>query len=117
MNWNSITGWRSTIRQGKGLALVMMLAVSMAEAAPRSQETDPPLDMLEFLGSWQTRDGQHVNPFELDDEAGGLPASEREGYGTQQGEPSRQDEQRDPQGRTRSRTPRDSQDQSERPMR
>ena len=95
--------------------LAMMLAVAVADAAPRSQEAEPPLDMLEFLGSWQTRDGQPVNPFELDDE--GVPTSEQERTRSQPGDQFQQGESRqEPTERMRSR-PRDGDDQPERPLR
>jgi hypothetical protein len=44
-------------------------------AATPSPEAEPPIEMLEFLGTWQTPDGKDINPFELDD-ATDLPSAD-----------------------------------------
>jgi len=49
-----------------GIALMMTQAV-WAGSLP--SESEPPLDILEFLGTWQTPDGKAISPFDLDDGA------------------------------------------------
>lgn len=46
------------------MAQVILIAILIANPP---LETEPPLDMLEFLGTWQALDGHDVNPFELND--------------------------------------------------
>lgn len=38
-----------------------------AWAAPVPSESDPPLEMLEFLGTWQMSDDKDIDPFDIDD--------------------------------------------------
>jgi hypothetical protein len=48
--------------------LVLGLAAALALAfAPAVAAEEPDLEMLEYLGSWQTEDGSSVDPFQLDD--------------------------------------------------
>lgn len=48
--------------------LVLTLFLGTAEAAEPESETVPSLEMLEFLGEWQTADGQWFDPLPEDDE-------------------------------------------------
>jgi len=54
---------------------MLVLLTEAAVAAPRSSDTDPPLDMLEFLGTWQTRDGRAISPFDLEEESDEKPGT------------------------------------------
>lgn len=45
--------------------LMFMTQVALAAGPPSTPQ--PSIDMLEFLGAWQTPNGKEVNPFELDD--------------------------------------------------
>jgi hypothetical protein len=48
--------------------LVLGLAAALALAfAPAVAAQEPDLEMLEYLGSWQTEDGSAVDPFQLDE--------------------------------------------------
>lgn len=70
MTWSSITGWlRPTVR-GSWLVIVVLLTTQVVTAAPREAEPAPDPEFLEFLGSWQTHDGQWVDPLQVED----LPA-------------------------------------------
>jgi len=74
MTWSSITGWPCRIRQARALVLAVVLLAPVVAAAPRDEEPLPDMDFLEFLGSWQTRDGQWVDPLQVED----LPPGELE---------------------------------------
>jgi hypothetical protein len=56
--------------KGNGLlvGIVLMMTQALWAGSPPS-ESEPPLDMLEFLGTWQTLDGKAIDPFDLDDGA------------------------------------------------
>ena len=49
------------------LAGTCLVAWTLAEAAPAGGGPQPDLELLEFLGDWQTEDGKAVDPFALDD--------------------------------------------------
>lgn len=56
------------------LMLPMLLMVSGARAADQHgadplTEAPPPLELLEFLGQWETDDGEWIDPQELEDPA------------------------------------------------
>ena len=74
MTWSSTTGWPSKIRLVNAVLLAAVFLVPIATAAPRDEEATPDMDFLEFLGSWQTRDGQWVDPLQVGD----LPPGELE---------------------------------------
>ena len=44
-------------------------ALAVCDTPPSATSTQPSPELLEFLGRWQTEDGQAVNPLELDDMA------------------------------------------------
>ncbi len=44
-------------------------ALAVSEAPSSAPPTQPSPELLEFLGSWQTEDGQPLDPLELDDMA------------------------------------------------
>ncbi len=50
-----------------GCALVCSAA--MVEAREDSPPSGPDLEFLEFLGSWETEDGQWINPLDLMDQS------------------------------------------------
>jgi len=49
------------------MLLAGSLLVGVVAAAPSDSETSPDMEFLEFLGSWQTRDGHWVDPLQVDD--------------------------------------------------
>lgn len=74
MTWTSITGWLSNIRVARTLMMSVLLVAPLVAAAPPVAEPPPDMDFLEFLGSWQTRDGRWVDPLQVED----LPPGELE---------------------------------------
>jgi len=74
MIWSSITGWPCKVRQVSALVPAVVLLATIVIAAPPQEESQPDMDFLEFLGSWQTRDGQWVDPMQVED----LPPGELE---------------------------------------
>ncbi len=83
MSWTFTRGWlRTKTMPGKVMAvgLVLFLAVGASRSfgddrqppaqpsAPAPDEKElPSLELLEFLGDWEARDGQWVDPTELDE--------------------------------------------------
>jgi len=65
--WISIGGWLTPAARGKWLVLGLVAALPLGEAVSRETDPLPDQEMLEFLGSWQTQDGEWVDPFHLDD--------------------------------------------------
>lgn len=62
---------------GKGLLMVMFFLMSMAAVAVQGAEQDSPsLELLEFLGEWETENGRWVDPTEFKDVV--LPDEEQE---------------------------------------
>lgn len=49
------------------LAGALLVAGAVAEAASQGGGPPPDLELLEFLGGWQTEDGKTVDPFVLDE--------------------------------------------------
>ena len=51
----------------KDKAVIGLLLISAAaQAAPESSNEPPPsVELLEFLGEWQTKQGQPIDPFDL----------------------------------------------------
>lgn len=47
--------------------LALLVAVQVAEVAPRDPGPSPDADFLEFLGSWHTGDNKWIDPFQEDD--------------------------------------------------
>lgn len=73
--WSSIGGWLKPAARGKWLVIGLVAALPLGEAMSRDTGPSPDQEMLEFLGSWQTPDGEWVDPFHLEDLP--LPESER----------------------------------------
>ena len=76
--WISTTGLqRKKSVVGKGLLMVMFFLMSMAGVAVQGTEKDPPsLELLEFLGEWETETGRWVDPTQFKDVV--LPDEEQE---------------------------------------
>lgn len=66
MRSNFTGGSRTTTVKRRFFMIGLALLIEVAAAAP--PDTDPPLDMLEFLGTWQTPDGKAMSPFDLEEE-------------------------------------------------
>lgn len=59
-------------RRKAAWSLLLMLTVSSADAAAQhctdaQAEASPPLELLEFLGQWETDDGEWMDPQALED--------------------------------------------------
>lgn len=68
--------------------MAMILLMNMSAVAVQGAEQDPPsIELLEFLGEWETRDGTWVDPTEFKDVV--LPDKE------EKDEEPKSDEQRD----------------------
>lgn len=74
MTWNSIVGWPNRIRRASSSVSAVSLLALVVAAAPADVESPPDMEFLEFLGSWQTRDGGWVDPAQIED----LPPGEYE---------------------------------------
>lgn len=62
--------------KGKRLLMAMILLMNMSAFAVQGSEQDPPsIELLEFLGEWETRDGTWVDPTEFEDVV--LPSEEQ----------------------------------------
>lgn len=49
--------------------ICLLLASGAAHAAPENNNDAPPsAEFLEFLGEWQTKQGQLIDPFDLKDD-------------------------------------------------
>ena len=49
------------------LVMGLVVAVQVADAAPRNIEPAPDAEILEFLGTWATDDGKWMDPMQLED--------------------------------------------------
>lgn len=65
---------RTFVRSGLALALCVQLCGATA-AFSREPETMPDLELLEFLGEWETDDGELIDPLSLERTAGPGPSS------------------------------------------
>ena len=70
------------------LAMALTVAAVLASVPAVAQQA-PDLEMLEYLGSWQTDDGSAVDPFHLDEMKELAPELERAGAKAETGEPAR----------------------------
>jgi hypothetical protein len=55
------------------VVVIMCVQPFGVNAGSPPSDADPPLDFLEFLGTWETTDGREINPFDLDDDLDELP--------------------------------------------
>jgi hypothetical protein len=60
----------------EALAVILSGVLAAGTAAPAADAPDP--EMLEFLGAFETRDGQWLDPLTLDDEPAEAPRPRRE---------------------------------------
>ena len=63
--WNFFSGWKHpgmTIARYLGCALVLCLSGPEIEAT----EAAPPVELLEFVGSWEAEDGDWFDPSQLE---------------------------------------------------
>jgi len=63
--WTSIGGWQMRAWKAEYLALLLTMMCQGAVAAPPKEEPAPDLELLEYLGSFQTDDGTWVDPGHL----------------------------------------------------
>lgn len=76
-----------------GVQAAAALLVVAVEATPQNKDLLPEPDFLEFLGSWETSDGEWADPFQVDDasdlELKGKPVDHRSRDGRQEREQPR----------------------------
>lgn len=56
---------RTSVAAQRGMIVVVTLWAALA-APPSYAEPEADLEFLEFLGSWETREGDSVDPFEVE---------------------------------------------------
>lgn len=68
-NWISINGWRKnkTVWVNKYQYFAALLLLSVATIAYADAEETPSMEFLEFLGEFQTEDGEWIDPINLMD--------------------------------------------------
>lgn len=44
----------------------MMMALAIVIAVPTQAEEVPDMELLEYLGSWETANGKYIDPMELE---------------------------------------------------
>lgn len=44
----------------------MMMALAIVIAVPTQAEEAPDMELLEYLGSWETANGKYIDPMELE---------------------------------------------------
>ena len=49
--------------------IMMLLSISSLPAEESSMSDSPSIDFLEFLGDWETEEGECIDPEELENEA------------------------------------------------
>lgn len=68
--WIFICGFpMKKIMPGRYLFAVMLFVLSVCGAAGQTLENDqdlPSLELLEFLGEWETENGEWIDPVEMD---------------------------------------------------
>ena len=66
-----ILGWKmSIIKVNYGMLLLLCMSFSSyAEEQKQNNGTKPSMELLEFLGEWQTQDGQWFDPMQFDADA------------------------------------------------
>ncbi len=65
---------RTFVRSCLVLALCVQLCHA-TEAFPREAEALPNLELLEFLGEWETEDGELIDPLSLNRAPGSVPST------------------------------------------
>jgi hypothetical protein len=48
----------------------LLMVIAMAEAEPQEPVSQPDIELLEFLGSWETASGEWLDPTVFADDAG-----------------------------------------------
>ena len=64
-NWSSMSGWINMRVSRAVLALTLCVCSAQAQAA--NEESEPDMALLEFLGEWETEDGEWLDPTSLED--------------------------------------------------
>ncbi len=75
--WNSTAGWRKNSRTA-ALAAGGLVLVLAAGAAGREKAPPPDMEMLEFLGTFETARGKAIDPLLLNEAPKASPAREKE---------------------------------------
>lgn len=61
------------------MLILMVLYSSILEAQEETKDESPALDFIEFLGEWETEEGEWIDPNEFDtEEYAGLESEETE---------------------------------------
>lgn len=64
MNGSKMMHYRASMS-----VIVMLLSISSLTAEESGMNDSPSIDFLEFLGDWETDDGEWIDPEELENEA------------------------------------------------
>ena len=63
--WNSISGWTMWNNPVDSLEILLILSLALS---PNAFADEPPeMALLEFLGEWETNDGEWLDPSELEE--------------------------------------------------
>ena len=65
--WNFTPGYKMKIIAVNWLAMVICCASPVVHADSVSENDQPSMELLEFLGDWETKDGSWVDPMQLDE--------------------------------------------------
>jgi len=79
--WSSTAGWRLSRTYAEllfGCAL-LLLAVANAPAKEKAKEEAPNMEMLEFLGTYETADGKIIDPLKFADQRGAYKSPDYQG--------------------------------------
>ena len=63
-----MSGWNSMNCRHSLLVLMMIIFSPLLQAETQRDEESPTLELLEFLGEWETSDGEWLDPTELEDD-------------------------------------------------
>ena len=63
-----MSGWKNMNYRHKLLLLSMILFSPISQAQNQQEDEAPSLELLEFLGEWETGDGEWLDPAELEDD-------------------------------------------------
>ena len=63
-----MSGWKHMNYQHKLLLLSMILFFPISQAENQQEDEAPSLELLEFLGEWETSNGEWLDPAELEDD-------------------------------------------------
>lgn len=63
-----MSGWKTMNCRPSLIIILMILFSPLVQAQTQEDDDRPPLDLLEFLGEWETSDGEWLDPAKLEDD-------------------------------------------------